>query len=116
MTPAVGSYGARTIFSYDANTAVFAILKDFDGINGGSPVGSLIQASDGKLYGTTSRGGRGDYGVIFLYDPAISAYTKLIDFNRTNGAEPHGSLLQASDRKLYGMTIYGRSGEYGVTF
>ena len=63
-----------------------------------------MQASDGKLYGMTTNGGSSGYGVIFSFDPSSSTYTKLKDFDNTNGANPYGSLMQASDGKLYGMT------------
>ena len=80
MTSEGGSYGLGTIFSYDAKTSVFTKLKDFEGPNGESPYGSLVQASNGKLYGMTYSGGEHDAGVIFSYDPATSVYTKLVDF------------------------------------
>ena len=51
-------------------------------------LGSLIQASDEKLYGMTSLGGSSDYGVAFSYDPVTSTYTKLSDFNGDNGWYP----------------------------
>ncbi len=102
-----GSYGAGTIFSYDANTAVFTNLHDFISINGGGAAGSLVRASDGKLYGMTPYGGSNGYGVIFSCDPATSVYVKLVDFDGTNGGSPYGSLIQASDGKLYGMTSTG---------
>ena len=44
------------------------------------------------------------YGVIFSFDPSSSTYTKLKDFDDVNGGDPYGSLMQASDGKLYGMT------------
>ena len=85
-----------------------------------------MQATDGKLYGMTSRGGSLGYGVIFSFDPSSATYTKLHDFDSTNGANPTGSLMQASDGKLYGLTRnggptltnpdYGRRGDYGVIF
>jgi hypothetical protein len=65
-----------------------------------------MQASDGKLYGMTRRW-KIMSGVIFSFDPATSTYTKLKDFDDTNGANPYGDLVQASDGKLYGMTSEG---------
>ena len=67
-------------------SSTYTKLKDFDNTNGANPYGSLMQASDGKLYGMTSYGGSGSYGVIFSYDPSSSTYTKLMDFDGTNGA------------------------------
>ena len=88
-------------------------MKDFDGINGGQPFGSLMQASNGMLYGLTRYGGVGGYGTIFSFNLSSSAYTKLVDFDRTKGTFPFGSLMQANDGKLYGMTHEGGNYYYG---
>jgi uncharacterized repeat protein (TIGR03803 family) len=112
-----GSYNYGVIFSFDPATAVYTRLKDFDGNNGANPLGSLIQASDGKLYGMTSQGGTGkNVGVIFSYNPATATYTNLHVFDGTNGSFPEGSLMQASNGKLYGMTNLGGSNNTGVSF
>src|SRR4030095_8061391 len=101
MTAGGGSNGYGVIFSFDPSTSTYTKLKDFDGTNGRNPTGSLIQASDGKLYGMTSGGGSNgtDYGglgcgVIFSFDPLSSTYTKLKDFDGSDGARPFGSLVQ----------------------
>jgi uncharacterized repeat protein (TIGR03803 family) len=94
-------------------------LKDFDYNNGAIPSGSLMQASDGKLYGMTNMEGSADVGVIFSFDPSTSTYTKVKDFNGVDGADgggPEGSLIQARDGKLYGMTSQGGSNNAGVIF
>jgi uncharacterized repeat protein (TIGR03803 family) len=116
MTYQGGSSNQGVIFSFDPTTSTYAKLKDFDGTNGRYPYGSLLQAIDGKLYGMTSEGGSGNYGVIFSYDPATSTYTKLKDFNGINGRNPYGSFVQASDGKLYGMTSQGGGSSFGIIF
>ena len=122
MTCSGGSNGYGVIFSFDPSSSTFTKLKDIDGANGFCPIGSLLQASNGKLYGMTSRGGIKGYGVIFSYDPATSTYTKLKDFDDINGAAPNGSLMQASNGKFYGLTTRGgprggnNSSGFGVIF
>lgn len=116
MTSKGGSSGAGIIFSYNRTTSSYTKVKDFDNSNGASPAGSLIQANNGKLYGMTSKGGSKGYGVIFSFAPSTSIYTKLKDFDNTNGSAPYGSLLQAADGNLYGMTAKGGSKGYGVIF
>jgi uncharacterized repeat protein (TIGR03803 family) len=123
MTLQRGSNNRGVIFSFDPSSSTYTKLHYFDGANGGSPYGSLMQARDGKLYGMTSGGGSG-YGVIFSFDPSSYTYTKLKDFDGKNGFVPRGSLIEASNGKLYGMTYYGGSGYddetyeigYGVIF
>jgi uncharacterized repeat protein (TIGR03803 family) len=116
MTYGRGTSEFGVIFSFDPSSSTYTKLKDFDKTNGAGPSGSLMQASDGKLYGMTVAGGSSDEGVIFSFDPTFSTYTKLKDFNGTNGAYPRGSLMQARDGKLYGMTQQGGSAGYGVIF
>ena len=116
MTIYGGSKGYGTIFSFDPLTATYTKLMDFDNTNGAYPFGSLMQATDGKLYGMTHSGGSNDAGVIFSFNPSTSTYTILVNFDNSNGAHPYGSLLQAVDGSLYGITNKGGTGNYGVIF
>ncbi|MBL0340590.1 MAG: T9SS type A sorting domain-containing protein [Bacteroidetes bacterium] len=81
-----------------------------------SPYGNLIQLSNGKLYGMTRWGGSHNSGVIFNFDPSNNSYNKLYDFDSINGAIPYGSLFNASDGKLYGMSRLGGVNNFGVVF
>src|SRR5438270_8934716 len=92
-----------SIFSFDPSSFTYTILNDFHDTLGSDFPGSLMEASNGKLYGVTTQGGNLDLGVIFSFDPVSSAYEKLKDLHYT----PCGSLMQASDGKLYGMTSSG---------
>ncbi len=118
MTTGGGVNYFGVIFEYDLVTDTYTKKFDFAGIsNGKGPHGSLIQASNGKLYGMTLFGGANDYGVLFEYDPVTNTYTKKLDFDGiNNGAHPEGSLIQASNGKLYGMTYLGGANNYGVLF
>lgn len=116
MTSRGGVSNAGVIFSFNPVLSTYSRLIDFDNVNGALPGGSLIKANDGKLYGVTSIGGSNNAGVIFSFEPSSSTYTKLWDFDITNGGYPNGSLMQASDGKLYGMTSAGGSGGVGVIF
>ncbi|MBL0339433.1 MAG: hypothetical protein IPP71_00015 [Bacteroidetes bacterium] len=59
-----GMYGMGIIYSYDINTATMSCVYSFTGSGGSAPVGSLIEAADGKLYGLTPSGGSAGYGVL----------------------------------------------------
>lgn len=117
MTSAGGSNLFGVIFSFDPASSVYTVLKNFaGGIDGASPLGSLIQASDEKLYGMTTNGGDTGYGVIFSYDPSSSTYTVLKLLDNANGGHPDGYFLQASNGKLYGTTEKGGTNGVGVIF
>ncbi len=116
MTENGGANYAGVLFEYDPSTNTFTKKLDFDGNNGKYPKGTLLQASNGKFYGMTYKGGANDEGVIFEYDPSTNTYTKKLDFDGNNGKNPNGSFIQASDGKLYGMTFYGGDSNFGVIF
>lgn len=79
------------------------------------PLESLVQASDGNFYGTTSEGGANTTscyngcGTVFKITPT-GTFTTLYSFcsqtNCTDGSEP-GSLIQGTDGNLYGGTGAG---------
>src|SRR5205823_3243142 len=81
---------------------------------------SLMQGANGLLYGMTTFGGSSNKGVLFCINPSnqdlASTYSKLIDFNGTNGAKPECSLMQASNGLLYAMTDSGGTNNRGVLF
>ena len=114
--PGEESSAPAVIFSFDPSSSTYKKNLDFDGTNGAHPRGSLMQASDEKLYGMTNQGGSNDSGVIFSFNPSSFTYKKTFDFEGTNGAKPSGSLMQASDGKLYGMTSEGGSNGKGAIF
>lgn len=83
----------------------YSVLYNFNpSTDGGSPQGSLIQATDGNLYGLTSSGGSKAGGTVFKITLA-GVYSVLHHFDyATEGNNPEGNLLQASDGNFYGMT------------
>lgn len=116
LTAGGGSYNKGTMFEYDLTNKVYTKKYDFNDDKGSSPKGSLIQTSDGKLYGMTQFGGAHSNGVIFEYDIPTNTYTKKFDFDGTNGKNPYGDLLESSVGTLYGMTYAGGVNDLGILF
>jgi len=81
--------------------------------DGSLPDAPLIQATDGNLYGTTTSGGTGRFGLegtIFMsVDPPVAVYSFCSLPNCNDGASPAAALLQATDGIFYGTTEYGPS-------
>ena len=117
MAQAGGTNAKGVLFEYDPTSDTYTKKLDFDGTNGSYPLGDLVQATNGKLYGMTANGGDNDLGVLFEYDPASGTFTKKLNFDGANmGSYPKGSLMLATNGKLYGMTQYGGSNDLGVLF
>ncbi|WP_109831016.1 choice-of-anchor tandem repeat GloVer-containing protein [Reichenbachiella versicolor] len=96
--------GGGVIFEYNLNDNSYTVLHHFDKSIGEVPVGSLIKASDGKLYGTTTRGGEIEMGVIYSYDLNGAGYSKLADFNTIRSSVGLSALVEGDDHLLYGTT------------
>lgn len=97
-----------------------SVLYSFAGYpsDGVAPVGGLIQATDGNLYGTTLYGGANNTGTIFKITPG-GTETVLHSFGVSpgpDGASPYAGLIQAADGNLYGTTEAGGLGGSGTVF
>jgi len=106
MTTQGGSKTVGTIFRITPG-GVYTVIRHLNGpTDGGSAQGSLIQGSDGNLYGMCSSAGPNNTGTIFKIS-LTGTFTVLHSFvSASEGANPEGNLIQAADGNLYGMTSY----------
>lgn len=117
MTQLGGANNEGVIFSLDPISGSFVPLFNFKDTMGIQPTGSLVQASNGLLYGGTYQGGIYNQGVLFSYDPVNAKYDTLLSFNGTNGAYcRQSSLMLAANGSLYGVTNGGGSNGEGALF
>jgi len=116
MTAQGGIDSLGELFSFALSDSVYTSLHDFALTTGSNPFSSLIQANDGNLYGMTYSGGLNNMGVIFSIDTLSASYSDKHDFDTINGANPYGSLIMASNNKLYGMTFTGGANNDGIIF
>ena len=110
-----GTNNDGTIFSFNPATNALTDLANFNGTNGADPRGSLTLGSNGLFYGTTTFGGTNGDGTIFSFNPATNTLTDLANFDRTNGADPNGSLTLGSNGLFYGTTVNGGTTNFGGT-
>jgi uncharacterized repeat protein (TIGR03803 family) len=81
----------------------------FNLTNGTQPMGDLLFAKDGNLYGSTFYSQPGN-GTLFKMTLA-SDFTTIVNFDYTNGAGPNGLLAEGDNGSLFGET--SRGGAYG---
>jgi uncharacterized repeat protein (TIGR03803 family) len=110
---------AVTSGSYTINwpAASLNAIYNFSSSNNGGlyPSSSLVRGSDGNFYGTTSEGGSGSDGTVFMMTPS-DVLTTLVAFTGANGAFPEAGLVQGSDGNFYGTTEAGGSNNNGTVF
>ncbi len=108
-----GTNSKGILYSYEIATSNFVKLYDFATSTGSSPYSGVIEASNGKLYGTTLTGGGGPSsgdGCIYEYDINTSTYTMVATFSENSAKWPRASLVEASDGKFYGVASDGTNG------
>jgi uncharacterized repeat protein (TIGR03803 family) len=131
-----GSQGDGTIFEITpggVQTTLFSFCATggypASCVDGDNPKAGLIQARNGRFYGTTNNGGPNhggsgtacEYGcgTIFSVTPA-GTETKLYDFcnleDCADGAAPYAGLIQATNGDLYGTTSEGGANSGGTVF
>jgi uncharacterized repeat protein (TIGR03803 family) len=103
-----GAFNQGTVFQL-TKKGVLKILYSFsaNGTDGLNPSGAVLQAADGKLYGTTYWGGASGQGTVYSLTTTGASYKILHTFTGTDGAHPPSALVQGSDNFLYGATYAG---------
>jgi uncharacterized repeat protein (TIGR03803 family) len=118
MTSSGGAHSQGTVFKIMPGGTETAVYSFAGGTaDGGAPVGSLIQASDGNFYGLTSTGGTSGGGTVFKLIPG-GAESILHSFSGgSDGLSPRdGGVIEGSDGNFYGMTAAGGTTNFGIVF
>jgi uncharacterized repeat protein (TIGR03803 family) len=111
-----GETGMGTIFKL-TTSGTLTTIYDFCGIAnctaGQSPT-SIMQASDGNLYGVVADAGYNGIGTFYQITTS-GVFTELYDFDGSIGSDPSVPLVEGNDGKLYGTAPHGGLG-YGTVF
>jgi len=89
-----GSTGEGTLYSMDLTGTNFTTLREFvSGTDGGFPISSMIQGSNGFLYGANAFGGVDQGGTVYRANLDGSGFTVVKSFNyATEGQSLNGIL------------------------
>ena len=110
-----GINGYGTIYRTTTSGTLTTLYQFTGGSDGAVPSATLIQASDGNLYGTTYAGGAYGGGTVFRITTS-GTLTTLHSFSGKDGANPVAGLIQASDGNLYSTMPYGGVNGYGTVY
>ena len=98
-------FGCGTVFSITSG-GILTTLHSFEGADGDTPSGGLVQGINGKFFGTTSGGGAHGDGTVFSITTG-GVLTTLHNFDGTDGSDPEAALTEGRNGKLYGTTSAG---------
>lgn len=102
-----GANDKGTLYCFDIAAGTYTKLYDFVQSNGECPLSTMIQASNGLLYGVTMTGGDYYQGVLYSFDLATNTYTKLKAFFAGDGYGPRKAPIEGKPGVLYGTTNQG---------
>ena len=114
---------SAVITAQSAPAQTFTVLDDFNSTDGGDASATLVQATNGNLYGTTPEGGAAGAGNIYYVTPS-GTLTSIYSFclqgtppsDCPDGYRPLPALIQASNGDLYGTTLGGGANHEGSVF
>jgi uncharacterized repeat protein (TIGR03803 family) len=115
-----GGAGCGTVFKVapdGTETVLYSFCARRNCIDGASPFSGLILKA-GKLYGTTTAGGKFGYGTVFRLS-TNNKETVLYAFcpiDCADGASPYGGLIVDKSGNLYGTTTNGGGHGGGTVF
>jgi uncharacterized repeat protein (TIGR03803 family) len=122
-TDTEGIHNGGTLFNITPSgtlTTIYSFCSQPGCTDGANANGSMVQGTDGSIYGTTNAGGLSYiYGTVFKIT-TTGIFTTLYNFcsqpNCTDGANPNGGLIQAVDGNFYGTTSAGGTFGGGTVF
>jgi uncharacterized repeat protein (TIGR03803 family) len=119
-----GASNAGTVFEITAAgklTTLYSFCSQTSCTDGEEPVAGLVQATNGKFYGTTPEGGANNAGTVFEIT-AAGKLTTLYSFCSQTGCTdgkataPLAGLVQATNGNFYGTTLEGGANNVGTVF
>lgn len=130
LSPGTNSIG--TIFEISSGGSLTTLYRFTNGVDGADPTAGLVLGTNGNFFGVAENGGiigwggpignerivagTLGWGTIYTITPA-GAFTPLCEFpGETEGANPGGPLIQATNGLLYGATERGGSNDDGTVF
>jgi uncharacterized repeat protein (TIGR03803 family) len=116
-----GALDQGTVFRVTPTGVVSVVHTFSEYVDGARPVGGLIEAADGTLYGTTfgtfDTEFYGSFGTVFKMTPdGIVTLLHVFAGGASDGIGPAAALLQTADGNFVGTTIGGGAAGQGTVF
>jgi uncharacterized repeat protein (TIGR03803 family) len=107
--------GCGTVFKLSRNRQLTVLHTFAGGADGAMPQPGLLLDDSGRLFGTASRGGTAENGIVFRIAPH-GTYTVVHRFTGMDGSTPNGSLVRDDVGNLYGTAQSGGTRGLGTVY
>src|SRR5207302_122396 len=112
-----GTYNLGTLYRLTPQGSIIVLHNfGFPIQDGAYPISPLVQATNGRLYGTTQWSTAGTYGGSVFAVDLNGTYRKIYDFSTAGQYSGPSGLIQASDGYLWGTLYGGGSSNSGAVF
>lgn len=112
-----GLWGEGSVFTVNHNGTGYTELLSFDqNVHGRTPAGTLIEGTNGALYGLAEFGGANNRGTVFRINRDGTGFAKLHDFTSAEHPSEVNSLLLGSDGAIYGTAGDSMFATNGIVF
>jgi len=117
-----GYLNAGMVYYYDISTSTFFVVSGLDSsFSGWHPNAGLFEASNGRIYGMTTKGGPDNNGSIFQFESVSSPMFMIFyKFTTTDGGNSQSTFIEPEPGImpgiLYGMLKNGGSNGKGMIF
>ena len=117
-TASGGAFGSGSVFRLTPSgtlTTLYSFCSVAACADGSFPLGGLVLATDGNLYGTTADGGASSVGTFYRITTA-GKLTTLHSFISSEAALPESALVQAANGNFYGTSFEGGAVNGGTVY
>lgn len=114
-----GAFDSGTVYTVNTDGTGFEILREFGDLqdHGLNPRSTLIEGTDGFLYGTTRNGGTTGGGTVFRMTKFGLGFEVLKSFvPSTEGEQPLSGVIEGQDGRLYGTLASKGAGDGGAAY
>jgi uncharacterized repeat protein (TIGR03803 family) len=111
-----GVWGAGVVYKVDSSGNETVLYSFTGGADGGNPYAGVIRDPAGNLYGTATRGGGSNVGVVYKVDSSGNETVLYSFVGGLDGAIPVGGVIRDSAGSLYGSTANGGNWGYGNVY
>ncbi len=111
-----GAYGDGVVFEIPAGSNSITDIASFNGSDGESPFGGVVEDSAGDLFGTTELGGAEGVGTVYEVTAGSKTITDLASFDGGDGFSPQSGVILDSRGDLFGTATLGGKFDGGAVY